>query len=67
MFIDLQCVGRSQAKRDSNTGQPREIMRIIEKIMHIIGLEQCIRLLYLLYARLPVDAVARAFIIDTTH
>ena len=63
MFIDLQCVGRS--KRDRKPGQPREIMRIIEKIMQIIGLEQCIRLLYLLYERLPVDAVARAFIIDT--
>ena len=63
MFIDLQRVGRTYS--DSNAGQPREIMRIIVKIMRIIVLEQCIRLISLLYARLPVDAVEWAFFIDT--
>ena len=65
MFIDLQCVGSTNS--DCNAGQPREIMRIIVKKMHIIVLEQCIRLLSLLYAHLPVDAVAQTFIIDTNQ
>jgi hypothetical protein len=33
--------------------------------MRIIVLEHCIRLLSLLYARLPVDAVERALFINT--
>ena len=60
MFIDLQCLERTNSEH--NAGQPREIMRIIVKIMRIIVLEQCVRLLSLLYERLPVDAVALAFI-----
>ncbi len=65
MFIDLQCVELTNSEH--NAGQPREIMRIIVKIMRIIVLEQCIRLLFLLYERLPVDAVVLAFIIDTNQ
>ena len=65
MFIDLQCVGRTYS--DRNAGQPREIMRKIVKIMRIIVLEQCIRLLSLLYACHPVDAVELAFFIDTNQ
>jgi hypothetical protein len=65
MFIDLQCVGRTYSGR--NPGQPRAIMCIIVKLMRIIVLEQCIRLLSILYARLPVDAVELAFFIDTNQ
>ena len=59
MDIDLQCVGRIY--RDSNPGQPRKIMCIIEKIMRIIVREHCIRVLSILHALLPVDAVERKF------
>ena len=65
MFIDLQCVERTNSEH--NAGQPREIMHIIVKIMRIIVLELCIRLFSLLYVRLPVDAIARAFMIDTNQ
>ena len=65
MFIDLQCVGRTNS--DCNADQAREIMRIMAKIMRIIALELCIRLFSLLYVRLPVDAIARAFMIDTNQ
>ena len=58
MFIDLQCVELTNSEH--NAGQPREIMRIIV-------LEQCIRLIFLLYACLPFNAVALAFIIDTNQ
>jgi hypothetical protein len=53
--------------QDRNPGQPRKIMRIIVKIMRIIVLEHSIRLLSILYARLPVDAVEQAFFIDTNQ
>ena len=65
MFIDLKCVESTNS--DRNAGQPREIMRIMAKIMRIIVLEQCIRLFSLLYVRLPVDAIARVFIINTNQ
>ena len=68
MFIDLQCVGRAYSDRNAGQPGPREIMRIIVKIMRIIVLEQCIRLpLSLLYACHPVDAVELAFFIDTNQ
>ena len=43
----------------------RKIMCIIVKIMRIIVLEDCIRLLSLLYACLVVNPVELAFFIDT--
>ena len=63
--MDRQCVERAYS--DGNSGQPRKIMCIIVKIMRIIVLEHCIRLLSILYARLPVDTVEQAFFIDTTR
>ena len=42
-------------------------MRIIVKIMRIIVLEHCFRLLSILYVAFPVDAVELAFLIDTNQ
>ena len=50
---------------DSNPGQPRRIMRIIGKIMHIIVQESSLRQLSTLYVCLPFDAVEQAFFTDT--
>jgi hypothetical protein len=57
-LIDLQCVGRINS--NSHSGQPRKIMCIIEQIMRIIAMGRNIRLLCILFTRLPVDARQRA-------
>jgi hypothetical protein len=50
-----------------NPVQPRQIMRIIEKIMRIIVQEHSIRQLSTLSVRLPVDADEKAFFFNTNR
>ena len=63
VYIEMQCLARTYS--DRNHGQPRQIMRIIEKIMRIIVQEHSLRQLSILYVCLPVNADELAFFIDT--
>ena len=67
VYMERQGLGCTYS--DCNPGQPRQIMRIIEKIMRIIVQEHSLRQLSIMYVCLPVKADELAFfrVIDTVE